>query len=75
MTQNGKCSKNHGLHFGYLNMNNIFPKIEQLKSLLINSNIFVLGITETKLGNTVNNEEVEIDDHNLILSDRSREGG
>ena len=56
-------------------MNNILPKIEQLKSLLINSNIFVLGITETKLDNTVSNEEVEIDDHNLILPDRSREGG
>ena len=69
-----KVLKNKGLHFGHLNINNIFPKIEQVRSLLINSNISVLGITERKLDNTVNNEEVEIDDYNLIRSDKNRKG-
>ena len=64
--------KNKGLHFGHLNINSILPKIEQLRPLLINSNISVLGITKTKLGNTVNNEEVEIDGYNLIRFDRNR---
>ena len=41
---------------GHLNINNRLSKIEQLVSLLINSNTSVLGITETKLGSTVNNE-------------------
>ena len=67
--------KNKGLHFGYLNINRIFPKIEQLRSLLTNSNISVLRINETKLNNTVKNEEVEIDSYNLIRSDRNRKGG
>ena len=66
--------KNKGLHFGHLSINSILPKIEQLRSLLINSNISVLGITETKLDNTVNNEEVEINAYNLIRSDRNRKG-
>ena len=35
----------------------------------------VLGITETKLDNAVNNEEVEIDGYNLNRSDRNRQGG
>ena len=70
-----KVFKNKGLHFGHLNINSILPKIEQLRSLLINSNISVLGITETKLDNTVNNEEVEVDGYNLIWSDRNRNGG
>ena len=35
----------------------------------------VLGITLTKLDDTVNNEEVEIDGYNLIQSDRNRKGG
>ena len=70
-----KVFKNKGLHFRYLNINSILPKIEQLRSLLINWNISVLGITETKLDNTVSNEEVEIDGYNLIRSDRNRNGG
>ena len=67
--------KNKGLHFGNLNINIIPSKIEQLRSLLINSNILVLQITETKLDNSVNNEEVEIDGDNLIQSDRNSKGG
>ena len=69
-----KVFKNKGLHFRYLNINSILPKIEQLRSLLINWNISVFGITETKLDNTVSNEEVEIDGYNLIRSDRNWKG-
>ena len=67
--------KNKGLHFGHLNINSNLPKIEQVRSLLINSNISVFGIPETKLDNTVNNEKVEIDGYNLIWSYRNRKGG
>ena len=67
-----KVFKNKGFHFGPPSIHSILPKIEQLRSLLINSNIPVLGITETKLDNTVNNEEVEIDGYNLIQCDRNR---
>ena len=66
--------KNKVLHFGHLNINSTLSKIEQLRSLLIDSNISVLGITETKLDNTVSNEEVEIDGYNLIWCDRNRKG-
>ena len=72
MTQNEKCSKTRVF---MLDINSILPKIDQLRSLLINSNISVLGITKTKLDNTVNNEEVDIDGYNLIRSDRNRKGG
>ena len=70
-----KVLKSKGLDLGYLNINSILQKIEQLGSLLINSNIPVLGITEKKLDNTVNNEEMEIDGYNLIRSDRNRKAG
>ena len=72
MTQNEKCSKTRVF---MLDINSILPKIDQLRSLLINSNISVLGITKTKLDNTANNEEVDIDGYNLIRSDRNRKGG
>ena len=67
-----KVFKNKSIHFGYLNINSILPKIEQLRFLLTSLNIYVLGITETKLDSTVNNEEVKIDGVNLIRSDRTR---
>ena len=62
-----KVFKNKVFHFVHLNINIILPKIEQLRSLLIYSNISVLGIIETKLDNTVNNAEVQIDGYNLII--------
>ena len=67
--------KNKGLCFGRFNINNILSKIEQVRSLLINSNISVLGTTETKLDDTISSEAVEIDGYNLIRSDRNRMGG
>ena len=63
-----KVFQNKGLHFGHLRINSILPKVEQLRSLLIHSNISVLD-------NTVNNEEVEIDGYNLIRSDKNRKRG
>ena len=35
-------------------------KIEELKTQAFNTNISVVGITETKLDNTVSNEELKI---------------
>ena len=64
--------QNKGLHFGHVNINSILSKIEQLISLLTNSNISVLRITETQLDNTANNAEVKIDGYNLIRSDKNK---
>ena len=70
-----KVLKNQGLHFGHFNINSALPKIEQLRSLLINANFSALGMTEKKLHNTPKNEEVEIDGHGLIRYDRNRKRG
>ena len=59
-----KVFKYKGLHFGHLNVNSLFSKIEELRTPAINTNIPVLGITETKLDNTVSNEELKIDAYN-----------
>ena len=61
--ENGPAWKvliNSGLYFRHRNINNIPPKIYHLRSL-----------TETKFGNTVNNDKVKIDGYNLIRSDRN----
>ena len=43
--------------------------------MAVKTNISVLGITETKLDDTINNEEIKIDGYNLLRSDRNRNGG
>ena len=60
------------MHFGHLNVNSLLSKIEEFRSLALNTNISVLGFTETKLDNTVSNEELKIDGYNLLQSDRSK---
>ena len=40
-----------------------------MRKLAFNTNISVLGITETKLDNTASNEELKIDGYNLLRSD------
>ena len=70
-----KVFKDKGIHFGYLNVNSLLSKIEELRTLAFNTNISVLAITETKPYNTVSNEELKIDGYNLLRLDRNKNGG
>ena len=57
-----KVFKDKSMHFGHLNVNSLLSKIDELRTLAINSNISVLGITETKLDineELVSNEELK----------------
>ena len=46
---------NKGLHFIHLNINSLLPKIDELCKIGKCSNAAVIGMTETKLDNTVYN--------------------
>ena len=61
------------MQFGHLN--SLLPKIEELRTLAFNTNVSVLLITETKLDNTVSNEELKIDSYSLLRSDRKKNVG
>ena len=50
-----------GLHLIHLNINSLLPKVDELRNIAKYSNAAVIGITETKLGNTVYDSEVTID--------------
>ena len=63
------------MHFGHLNVNSLLTKIEELRTPVFNTNIFVLGIAETKLDNTASNEELKTDGYNLLRSDRDKNDG
>ena len=67
-----KLFKDKGMHFGHVIVNSLLWKIEELKTLAINTKIYVLGITETKLDSTVSNEELKTDGYNLLQSDKKK---
>ena len=48
------------MNFGHLNVNSLLSRKGELRTLAF-TNISVPGITETKLDNTVSNEELKID--------------
>ena len=64
-----------GMHFIHLNINSILPKIDEIRYIAKLTNATVIGLSETKLDNTVLSSELEIEGYGLVRSDRSRRGG
>ena len=56
-------------------ISSLLPKIDELRSTGEYSNVTVIGITETKLGYTVNGSEVTVDGSSIVWNDRDRMGG
>ena len=64
-----------GLHFIHININSLLPKIDELRSIAKNSNAAIIGVTESKLDESVQNSEICIENYSLIRCDRNRHGG
>ena len=58
-----------------MNINSLLPNIDELREIVKISNPTVIGITETKLGNSICDSEISIDGYCAIRGDRSRKGG
>ena len=56
-------------------MNSLLSKIEELRQLAEATNASVIGISESKLDDSVLDGEVGIDGYKIIRADRNRNGG
>ena len=56
-------------------MNSLLPKIDELNEMVKTSNPTVIGITETKLDNSIDDSEISINGYCAIRRDRNRKGG
>ena len=56
-------------------MNSLLPKIDELKEMVKTTNPTVIGITETKLDNSIDDSAISIDGYCAIRRDRNRKGG
>lgn len=64
-----------GFRIAHINIASIPKYIDQLRIYLFNKPLDVLSINETRLDNTISNDEVSIPGYNLFRKDRSRHGG
>ena len=59
----------------HLNINSLYPKIDELREILKKTNAAIIGITESKLDSSILNSELLISNYVLIRHDRNRHGG
>ena len=67
--------KKRDLHFVHININSLLPKIDELKYIGKLSEAAVIGISESNLDDSVLSSEIQIQNCDLIRSDRNRNGG
>ena len=59
----------------HININSLLPKIDELRYIAKLSEAAVIGISESKLHDSVLSSEIQIENYDLICSDRNRHGG
>ena len=53
--------KKSGMHFIHININNLLPKIEEMRYITNITNASIIGISETKLDKTILSRELKAD--------------
>ena len=64
-----------GLHFIHLNVNSLLPKIDELRNIAKLSSALIIGISESKLDDSVLSSEIHIDTYNTLRCVWKRHGG
>ena len=67
-----KIFNKKGLHILHLNINSLWPKIDEINFIAKQSNASIIGISESKLDSSIFKSELDIDEYDLIRLDRSR---
>ena len=71
--------KLRGVSFGHINIHSLFPKHDEIMTLLHRSDLDYLGVSETWLSPHVENHEISIPGYTLFRLDRQlehkKEGG
>ena len=68
--------KKRGMHLIHLNISSLLPKIDETRYIAKLTNATIIGLSETKLDNTVLSSEIEIEGYDPVISDQSwRERG
>ena len=63
-----------GLHFFHVNINSVLPKIEEIRYIAHSVNLSIIGLSESKLDNSVNDNEISIPGYDILRKDRNKNG-
>ena len=64
-----------GIHLIHLNINSLFPKTDKIRYIAERTKAAVIGITESKLDESIFQSKIQIDNYNLLPFDRNRNDG
>ena len=65
--------KSRGLHFIPLSIKSLLLKIEELRIMAQSTNATIIGISESKLNESVLESEIQIDNYKILRCDRKTE--
>ena len=63
------------MHFLHINVNSLLPKIEEIRFIAKKSKATVIGVSETKLDETIFDAESYIEGYSIVQCDRDRKCG
>ena len=63
------------IHLIHPNVNSLLPKIDEICYIAERTKAAVIGITESKLDESIFQSEIQIDNYDLLRCDRNRNGG
>ena len=66
--------RSRGIHLIHLNVNSFLPKIDEMRYIAESTRATVIGITESKLNESVFQLEIQIDNYDLLRCGRNRNG-
>ena len=67
--------KKRGMYFIHINIKSLLPKIDEVRYIANITNASIIGISGTKLNETILSSELEVDGYDLARLDRSRRCG
>lgn len=66
------CDKTSSLNVCHMNVCSIFPKLDNLRKIVLNTGLHVICVSETWLNDTHTDQMVSLPGYNLVRNDRSR---
>ena len=64
-----------GLKIACLNINSLSKHIDELRVVMLNNPLDILAINESKINESVSDDEISVSGFHLIRKDRNRHGG
>ena len=70
-----ELAQTQGLKIGCLHIRGLLSKIDDMKMILDECNVDILGVCETFIDSNVADNEIGIDEYSIVKKNRNRHGG